>query len=208
MRSLVFALSLLASIPFSVLAQDEPVGVRAEARILRPGVMPLRAIQGDMVLEIEGIPQPIEVLSWSWGVSQTGSGRAGAGGGAGRAQFKDLLENAVSDLPGGGRFAQISGFRYTYDPDAADGSRVVDVTLDDGTQIVIGGVVQDGADLVVATIDFLARGGDEYPFGDAPFTTLGVTYQQALFDYIEVGLGGLITATDYPEGGEGRITAL
>ncbi|HET6343157.1 MAG TPA: 5'-nucleotidase C-terminal domain-containing protein [Gemmatimonadota bacterium] len=125
-----------------------------------------------------------------------------------RAQFKDLLENAVSDLPGGGRFAQVSGFRFTYDPDAADGARVIDITLDDATQIVVGGVVQDGADLVVATIDFLARGGDEYPFGDAPFTTLGVTYQQALFDYIAEGLAGVITAADYPEGGEGRITAL
>jgi 5'-nucleotidase len=125
-----------------------------------------------------------------------------------RAQFKELLENAVSDLPGGGRFAQVSGFSFTYDPDGADGARVVDATLDDGTPIVIGGVVQDGADLVVATIDFLARGGDEYPFGDAPFTTLGVTYQQALFDYITEGLGGVITAADYPEGGEGRITAL
>jgi 5'-nucleotidase len=125
-----------------------------------------------------------------------------------RAQFKELLENAVSDLPGGGRFAQVSGFSFTYDPDGADGARVVDATLDDGTPIVIGGVVQDGADLVVATIDFLARGGDEYPFGDAPFTTLGVTYQQALFDYITEGLGGVITVADYPEGGEGRITAL
>ncbi|MGH7559356.1 MAG: bifunctional metallophosphatase/5'-nucleotidase [Gemmatimonadota bacterium] len=125
-----------------------------------------------------------------------------------RAQFKDLLENAVSDLPGGGRFAQISGFRFTYDPDAADGARVIDVTLDDATPIVVGGVVEDGADLVVATIDFLARGGDEYPFGDAPFTTLGVTYQQALFNYIVEGLGGVIAAAEYPEGGEGRITAL
>jgi 5'-nucleotidase len=125
-----------------------------------------------------------------------------------RAQFKDLLENAVSDLPGGGRFAQVSGFSFTYDPDGADGARVIDVTLDDATPIVVGGVVQDGADLVVATIDFLARGGDEYPFGDAPFTTLGVTYQQALFDYIAEELGGVITAADYPEGGAGRITAL
>jgi hypothetical protein len=27
-------------------------------------------------------------------------------------------------------------------------------------------------------------------------------------NYIEDGLGGLITAADYPEGGEGRITRL
>lgn len=125
-----------------------------------------------------------------------------------RDQFKDILENAVSDLPGGGRFAQVSGFSFEYDADGADGARVMKVTLDDGTLIVDGGVVQAGASLTVATIDFLARGGDEYPFNDAPFTTLGVTYQQALANYIENGLGGLISAADYPEGGEGRITEL
>ena len=32
----------------------------------------------------------IDVLSWSWGVSQTGGGSAGGGGGAGKASFSDL----------------------------------------------------------------------------------------------------------------------
>ena len=45
-----------------------------------------------------------------------------------------------------------------------------------------------------------------YPFRGAPFTTLGVVYQQALFNYIVDGLGGVISAAQYPEGGEGRIT--
>jgi len=35
-----------------------------------------------------------------------------------------------------------------------------------------------------------------------------VSDQQALENYIVQGLGGLITAADYPEGGEGRITRL
>jgi len=125
-----------------------------------------------------------------------------------RDQFKLLLENAVSALPGGGRFAQVSGFSFVYDDAAADGARVTEVTLDDGTMIVVGGVVQAGPSLTVATIDFLARGGDDYPFDGAPFTTLGVTYQQALFNYIVDGLGGTITAADYPVGGEARITEL
>ena len=43
---------------------------------------------------------------------------------------------------------------------------------------------------------------------DAPFTSVGASYQQALFDYIVDGLGGLISAADYPEGGEGRIVEL
>jgi 5'-nucleotidase len=138
-----------------------------------------------------------------------------------REQFKEILENAVSRVEfGDGRFAQVAGFSFSWDPagtpqtlDAngnvvTPGTRVVDVTLDNGTVIISGGVVQPGAALTIATIDFLARGGDQYPFRGAPFTTLGVTYQLGLQNYISLGLGGLITAVDYPEGGEGRITQL
>lgn len=138
-----------------------------------------------------------------------------------RAQFKEILENAVSRVElVDGRFAQISGFSYTWDPAgtpqllnddgtvATPGTRVVDVVLDDGTVIVSGGAVVDGPPLNVATIDFLAQGGDQYPFRGAPYTTLGVTYQLALANYIEVGLSGLISAADYPWEGEDRIVQL
>jgi 5'-nucleotidase len=138
-----------------------------------------------------------------------------------RSQFKTILENAVSDLPGGGRFAQVAGFSFVYDqygiPMVIDGetgavtqigNRIVDVMLDDGTVIVDGGAVVAGDPINIATIDFLARGGDQYPYDGAPFTSVGVTYQQALANYIADGLGGTITAADYPEGGEGRVTTL
>jgi 5'-nucleotidase len=138
-----------------------------------------------------------------------------------REQFKEILENAVSRVEfGDGRFAQIAGFRFTWDPAGTPqllddmgnvtqaGTRVREVTLDDGTAIVTGGAVVAGADLTVATIDFLAKSGDQYPYRGAPFVTLGATYQQALSNYIQDGLGGSITAADYPEGGEGRITRL
>ena len=149
-----------------------------------------------------------------------------------RGQFKEVLENAVSRIdpapvPGGtGRFAQISGFTFTFDttgtPMLIDvetgavlqaGTRVTEVALDDGTVIVTGGAVVAGPDLTVATIDFLARGGDQYPYRGAPFTSVGVSYQQALSNYIQApsgdgGLGGLISSTQYPEGGAGRITQL
>lgn len=138
-----------------------------------------------------------------------------------REQFKEILENAVSRVEfGDGRFAQIAGFSYTYDatgtPQELDadgnvvtpGTRVLEVVLDDGTVIVSGGVVQPGDPLAIATIDFLARGGDQYPFRGAEFTTVGVSYQQGLFNYIVDSLFGLITAADYPEGGEGRITRI
>jgi 5'-nucleotidase len=140
------------------------------------------------------------------------------------AQFKEILENAVSAIPAAdGRFAQIGGFKFTYDSTAqaqvvdnagtvlTPGFRVKDVELDDGTKIVMNGLLVPGAPAVaIATNDFSARGGDQYPFRGAPFTTLGVTYQQALLNYIvsPSGLNRLISAADYPEGGEGRITRL
>ena len=90
------------------------------------------------------------------------------------------------------------------------GTRVQRVVLVDGTIIVEGGAVMLGPALTVATVDFLARGGDEYPYRDAPFTFLGVSYQQALVDYIQdpAGLNGTVTASGYPTGGEGRIKRL
>ena len=135
-----------------------------------------------------------------------------------------LLEQAVDRIPGaGGQFPQVSGFRFTYDPSAParetdragdcslagdPGSRIRDVTLDDGTAIVRDGAVVPGDAVVLVTIDFLANGGDCYPLADIEFTKLGVSYQQALANYISEDLGGTITAADYPEGGDNRIVAV
>ncbi|MGH2590885.1 MAG: bifunctional metallophosphatase/5'-nucleotidase [Actinomycetota bacterium] len=137
-------------------------------------------------------------------------------------QLKEILENAVSRVEFvDGRFAQVSGFEFTWDANGVaqvldedgnvttPGTRVVEVTLDDGTPIVAAGVVVPGAPAVdIATIDFSARGGDQYPFRGAEFTSLGVTYFQAVMDFLAEDLAGVITAADYPEGGEGRITRL
>ncbi|HEU4542474.1 MAG TPA: 5'-nucleotidase C-terminal domain-containing protein [Jiangellaceae bacterium] len=138
-----------------------------------------------------------------------------------RSQFKEIVENLVSRAPlADGRFGQVSGFRFTYNTTGTaqvvtddgvvlvPGTRVQSIVLDDGTVIVENGNVVDGPAIAVATNDFSARGGDQYPFRGLPFTTVGVTYQQALLQYIVEDLGGLITAADYPEGGEGRIIAL
>ncbi|MGH8827208.1 MAG: bifunctional metallophosphatase/5'-nucleotidase, partial [Jiangellaceae bacterium] len=94
-----------------------------------------------------------------------------------RAQFKEILENAISSMPtADGRFAQVAGFSFSYDTTQpaqvvdnagtvlSPGSRVMDVVLDDGTVIVQGGAVVDGPGIAVATNDFSARGGDQYPF--------------------------------------------
>jgi 5'-nucleotidase len=53
----------------------------------------------------------------------------------------------------------------------------------------------------MATNDFTFRNGDCYNFRGRPFTTVGVTYQQALANYLTspAGLDGLISAAQYPE---------
>lgn len=133
------------------------------------------------------------------------------------ALFKQVLENAISRVSpppgfptsGNGRFAQISGFSFSYEKVAPPGSRIREVVLDDGTVLVSDGVPVEGArSIALATIDFLARGGDQYPFGNAAFVNLGATYQQSLSNFVTAGLGGLISAKDYPAGGEGRIVQL
>jgi len=138
-----------------------------------------------------------------------------------RAQFKEIVENLVSRIPlADGRFGQIGGFSFTYDStrtaqvvnDAGTvltpGDRVRSLVLDDGTVIVADGAVVAGPGVAIATNDFSARGGDQYPFRGLPFTTVGLSYQQALSDYIVEDLAGLVSAADYPEGGEGRIVRL
>lgn len=137
-------------------------------------------------------------------------------------QFKEIMENCVSrheDVSG--RFGQISGFDFIWDTAGTaqvldnngnvttQGSRVWSIILEDGTEIVKSGAVVSGAPNVnFATINFLATGGDQYPFRDNKFTSLGVTYQKSIADYITSanGLNGSITAAQYPEGGENRIT--
>ena len=135
-------------------------------------------------------------------------------------QFKEVLENAVSQVDtNSGRFAQIAGFTMVWGPtgtaqelDADNnvtttGDRIRRVQLNDGTLLVDDGEVTPGARSVnIATLDFMARGGDQSPYRDVPFANLGVTYQQALSNYIQQGLNGTISVADYPEDGQGRIT--
>jgi 5'-nucleotidase len=130
------------------------------------------------------------------------------------ATIKATLENAVSRVSpppgfpsnGNGRFAQIAGFSFRYEVDRAPGQRVARVQLDDGTVLVDDFAVVPGAPAIaVATINFLATGGDQYPLNGLPFESLGVSYQQALYNFVTEELDGVISAVDYPAGGEGRI---
>lgn len=144
-------------------------------------------------------------------------------------RLKLICENAYERVfsirragGGTGRFAQIAGFTVEFNPigqgaeytfDGTDytitnpGDRVESIVLNDGTVIVANGQVVAGAPNVsLAIVDFLARGGDEYPLADLTFTNLGVTYQQSLAEYVQSL--GTISAAEYPVAGEGRITNL
>lgn len=134
-----------------------------------------------------------------------------------REALKDLLEHGVAQVASGsGRFPHVAGLRFVWDPDRAPrrvdqdgnvldpGARIISAELLDGTPLIRGGAVIDGPVLQVATLDFLSRGGDGYPFA-TPGTGFGVSYQQALRDYVAGGLEGQITIERYPVGGLGRI---
>jgi len=123
-------------------------------------------------------------------------------------QLKQILEHAYgganTNASGGteGRYAQISGMRVIYDSSANAGSRIRTVVLDDGSVLIDGGLVIDNQRrLSIATIDFLANGGDGYPFAATGVvfekTTSSITYQEALLNYIVTGLGGEIKASQY-----------
>jgi 2',3'-cyclic-nucleotide 2'-phosphodiesterase (5'-nucleotidase family) len=132
-------------------------------------------------------------------------------------KLKEVLEHSVSSLPatGNGRFGQWSGVEFVYDPAAqaqvfqtggtailTPGQRILEavVTKADGTRVTVvsGGVVVAPAEtFMFVTNDFTFRGGDNYPLTDVPFTTLGVTYQTALAEW--VAQVGTVTAANYPD---------
>lgn len=87
------------------------------------------------------------------------------------------LENGVSQVEEkAGRFPQVSGLSFTYDPAAAAGSRVVSVT--------VGGKPLDKAKTYkVATNDYMAGGGDGYAAlkkGKALIDASGATYMATM----------------------------
>jgi 2',3'-cyclic-nucleotide 2'-phosphodiesterase (5'-nucleotidase family) len=71
-------------------------------------------------------------------------------------ELKAVLEYGLSELGGGsGRFPQVSGLRLTYNPLAPVGQRITSLLVQDrpvGLETVY----------TLATIDFLAAGGDGY----------------------------------------------
>ncbi|TAE75796.1 MAG: hypothetical protein EAZ65_09395 [Verrucomicrobia bacterium] len=149
------------------------------------------------------------------------------------AGLKAILEHGVASLGNQGRFPQIGGIRFSYDPTATAGSRVKSIVLIDENdhitaRVVSGGSVRSDAPgtITLVTLNFLANGGDSYPFKayadnfrfllndgtlSVPvdealnFTAVGVVptnllgEQRALSDYLQARHATLANAYDVAE---------
>lgn len=93
-------------------------------------------------------------------------------------ELVNLLEHGVAETALGatpGRFPQISGIRFSFDPELPVGSRVRSLLVLDSNgmaegglsdQVVVNGVLQGNPKRTfrIVTLGFLADGGDSYPF--------------------------------------------
>ena len=99
------------------------------------------------------------------------------------AQVWDVLENGVSEIEQqSGRFPQVSGMSFTWNPKAEVGSRVVSVEIG-------GRALSKGKTYTVATNDYMANGGDGYSVlkkGEVIIDASGATYlANMVMNYIE-----------------------
>ncbi len=135
------------------------------------------------------------------------------------AQLKAVLEHgfAASSTAGSaqGRFPQLSGVEVIFDTTRLANDRVRRVVLtkdsstkaDDVVIIDYGRVINSSVRFSMSTIDFLANGGDSYPFRNNGFDFDNLVYfrnyQEAFVDYAKLpdasgGLAGMVRASQYP----------
>jgi 2',3'-cyclic-nucleotide 2'-phosphodiesterase (5'-nucleotidase family) len=86
-------------------------------------------------------------------------------------KLRELLEHGIAVYPNQGRFPQVAGLAFSFDLARAAGSRILNLAIQDSQGkdldvLVRGGVlVGDPARTFrMVTLNFLASGGDSYPF--------------------------------------------
>lgn len=112
-----------------------------------------------------------------------------------KAQLKAILEDAVMD---GGKGIQISGIKFSYDPNRPSGNRIYDITREDGTAI------SDTETLQVAAPDFVSQGGDGFTAfnavnGSNPKYNTHILLRDAFIDAIKADIDkdpSIVTAMD------------
>ena len=110
-----------------------------------------------------------------------------------------VLEHSVSAIDeGSGRFLQVSGLSFVYDPSQPAGSRVM--TIDVGDE-----ALDPQAIYTVATTDFLAGGGDGYQAFETADVIIGAADGRVLANLLadDISAAGTISADR-----EGRIRRL
>ncbi|MBW4531152.1 MAG: esterase-like activity of phytase family protein [Aphanothece saxicola GSE-SYN-MK-01-06B] len=150
-------------------------------------------------------------------------------------ELKALIEFGIAAGINQGRFPQVGGMAFSYDLSRPAGSRVVTLAIQDAAgndlDIVVrgGAVVGDPARTIrMVTLDFLASGGDGYPFasltnpnrvniteagapltGTATFATNG-SEQDALAEFLVANHspGNPFTAADTPAALDTRLQNL
>ena len=90
-------------------------------------------------------------------------------------KLKELLEHGVSDYPNQGRFPQVSGVAFSFDPNRTNGNRIISMAIEDENGVDRDIVVKNGIlqgdpsrGFRMVTLSFLANGGDTYPFPTDP----------------------------------------
>ncbi len=156
------------------------------------------------------------------------------------AGLKAILEHGVAVLGGQGRYPQIGGFSFSYDPDLAPGARVQNVAVIDAdgnfvAPVIVNGQISPNAPetITMVTLNFLANGGDGYPFkavgenfryllndgtlsapvdealdfvANAPANLLGE--QKAMADHVAANYGTPATAYDVADTGAASDTRI
>lgn len=93
-----------------------------------------------------------------------------------KAELVAVLEHGVGSVPGvAGRFPQVSGVKFSYDATQPEGSRIVNAGIFDQNDNLIASLVENGViagdateTFRIVTLNFLAGGGDGYPFPTGP----------------------------------------
>jgi 2',3'-cyclic-nucleotide 2'-phosphodiesterase (5'-nucleotidase family) len=118
------------------------------------------------------------------------------------AELKTMLENGVGQMPAiAGRFPQVSGLCFTYDIAAPAGSRVTSAVMADadGNCTATPVDLTDASSYKIAENDFMANGGDGYPFFTPRVTTQDLMDQVAA-DYITANSPLNLTVNAAPNG--------
>jgi 2',3'-cyclic-nucleotide 2'-phosphodiesterase (5'-nucleotidase family) len=134
-------------------------------------------------------------------------------------KLKELLEHGIALYPNQGRFPQVSGVAFSFDLTKPAGSRILNLAIQDSQGNDLDVVVRGGAlagdptrTFRMVTLNFLAGGGDSYPFptdatanrvdlfnaaapltGAASFSGDG-TEQDALAEYLRANHGTVAEA--------------